>query len=169
MNDFPGDNMDHADSFPARFSRMLFERYPDWRQYVVPPNPKWQSKDDIAVEVPSRFVPLCPLRLETMGHQMIISWAGWHTHCGPAAAGLSEDELVAGSLDFVADILSEKYVVAIDWSNGPGGTGGTIEADKLEEELATGWPAIFFQDKAMTLLSWNGTYDRGEFDPAKCR
>lgn len=155
-------------TFPERFSRILFEKRPQWEQYRVPPNLRWQCTEDIAVEIPSRFAPNCPLRIETMHDGIIISWAGWHIHCDSWGNEYPEEQFVDQALEVIDSILSEKLVVVIDWDNGPGGTGGTCESADLDNQLQNGWPAFFIKDKQLVAISWNGTYDRGTFDPTKC-
>lgn len=156
------------DTFPERLARVLFERYPSWQQYKAPPDFRWQSGSDIAVEVPSRFAPRCPLRVETTGGGIIISWAGWHEHCDDWAGQYTEEQFVAEALEVVEGLMNEERVVVIDWQDGPGGTGGLCESGDLDNSLKNGWWARIAQERQIAVISWKGTYDQGPFDPDKC-
>ncbi len=162
-------DIDNAASFAEQFRTIILEHYPDWDQYFIPPNLKWQAEGDIAIEIPSRFTPLCPLRIETMWGGIIISWVGWHVHCDE----LDDDELdiqdsgeeiVIRAVDIIHNILSERTVII---KSGSSGAGGNCLVEDLESELEGTWSS-FGRGKDIVVLSWKGTYDRGTFDPAWC-
>lgn len=157
------------DTFPQRFARVLFGRYPDWEQYWIPPNLDWQSEEDLAIEVPSRFAPVCPLRIDTMYDGIIISWVGWHIHCDDWGGNYTEKQFIEHALEVIAGLLNESWVVVIDWKDVPGGTGCLCESAKLDKQLQSGWWASIAKKRPVMAISWKGTHDRGHFDPAKCR
>lgn len=158
---------EQPDMFPERFSRILFERYPSWQEYSVPPDLRWQSDSDMAVEVQSRFAPYCPLRIETMGHGVVISWAGWHDHCDGWGGEYSEEEFVAEALELITDILAEKRVTITSWIAAKVDSGGNCLVEELDDVLRNAPWAEAAKWLDIVVLSWKGTYDRGHFDPAR--
>jgi len=160
-------DIDNAARFAERFRTIVLEQYPDWDQYFIPPNLEWQTAGDIAIEVPSRFAPKCPLRIETMWEGIIINWVGWHVHCDGWGGQVTEDEFVGEALEIVNGILTEFIVIITTWKDGSSGAGGNCLVEDLESELEGTW-SIFGKGKDIVVLSWKGTYDRGTFDPAWC-
>ena len=155
-------------SFPERFADILFERYPDWKQYVIPADLKWQSEQDFSVEVPSRFAPYCPLMIDTMDDGIIISWVGWHVHCDSWGDTYTEEQFVAKALDYIDGLLSTGLAIIVTWTGESVGSGGTCPVEDIDEQLETGfWSIASTKGLEIIVISWNGEYDRGEFDPAK--
>lgn len=160
-------DIDNAARFAERFRVIILEHYPDWDQYFISPNLKWQTEGDIAIEIPSRFSPLCPLRIETMHSGVILDWVGWHAHCDDWGGKFTENEFVGETLELISNILSERTVIIQTWKDGSTGAGGNCLVEELESELEGTW-SIFGKGKDIVVLSWNGTYDRGTFDPTWC-
>jgi hypothetical protein len=159
-------DIDNAASFAEQFRTIILEHYPDWDQYFIPPNLEWQSEGDIAIEVPSRFAPLCPLCIETMWEGIIICWAGWHIHCDAWGGTSSENEFVTKALEIIDSILKEKIAIIGTWRDGNIRSGGYTSIEELENGLDG--MCLFSEGETKVALSWNSTYDRGEFDPSWC-
>lgn len=159
---------DKIPSFADRFAEIIFSRYPEWEQYRVDPNIKWQIEDDLAIEVPSRFSPKCPLRIETMYDGIIINWVGWHIHCDDWGGTYTEDEFISKAFEIIDGILIEKYVVGIAWRDGLVVAGGILKSDTMDQELQKGFWIKLAEDRQVVAISWNGNYDRGQFNTEKC-
>lgn len=157
-------------TFSKRFFEVLFEKYPEWKQYLMPPDLRWQTEDDMAIEVPSRFAPSCPLRIETAcDHDITVSWAGWHTHNFPVDEIITEEKCIADVFEMLDEIFEEKQVLVMKWHNGPGGSSALFRTDNLSHKLENERYKLFIKsNEQVVVISWNGTYDQGPFDPAKC-
>ena len=140
--------------FAARFARILFERYPEWKQYVVPPDPEWQETQDLAVAVPSRF-PDEPLRIDTMDDEITISWRGWHTHCYSWKDGPTEEQFIGEALEIITALLSEGLVIVEGQDRGKTTASGHYQPDEVAESLD-----LYSDHDTVTATSWNGTYDQ---------
>lgn len=150
--------------FATRFARSLFERYPEWRQHALPPNPQWQAIDDLAVEVPSRFAPHGPLRIETMRGTIIVSWGGtWHVHCDPNPIAKTRRRQVWKAMSTIRRILNEDLVILDHWQDGSAVGDKECKPSKLKRCLKVASSGV----GQVTARSWRGTYDHGEIRPEK--
>lgn len=162
----PENEQDSRALFPDKFSSEFFSRYPEWKEYQIEPNLRWQSKYDLAVEIPSRFAPYCPFRVETMSDGIIIYWVGYHVHCDDWGGKYTEEEFIAKAFDIIDKILSEELVIVLDWNDVSMPSGALFSSETLDAQLQTGsWPKPR-EGHTTLVVSWNGSYDRGEFDPA---
>lgn len=159
---------DNIPPFADRFAKMIFTRYPEWEQYRVDPDMRWQVEDDLAIEVPSRLSPKCPLRIETIDEMIIISWVGWHEHFYDWGGTYMEDKFISRAFEIIDKILVDKYVVAIAWKDDRILAAEIFRSDAINKKLHKGFWAKAVEDEQVVAISWNGNYDRGQFDPAKC-
>ncbi len=154
---------DNLNPFAARFARSLFQRYPEWEQYIVPASLKWQAIDDLAVEVPSRFVPHCPLRIETMHGSIIVQWGKWHVHCDPNPIAATRRRQISKALRAIRWILDEDLVIIEHWQDGRFMGDRDCKPAKLKRCLKVASSGL----GQVTARSWRGTYDSGTIDPKK--
>lgn len=162
-----------ADTFPERFRRVLFERYPDWRQYEIPPDLRWQSEEDLAVEVPCTATPGRPLRIETMSGGIILNWGGTHIHCDIWCGEDTEEQSIRSAFDIIVGTLTEEMAVVLWWPphnrefNPP--SGSWVSIGDLEETLVMARRIIAKDEEfdperhAIVVRSWLGTYNQGEY------
>lgn len=140
--------------FAARFARILFECYPEWEQYVVPPDPEWQETQDLAVAVPSRF-PDDPLRIDTMDDEITISWRGWDFDCYSWKDGPTEEQFIGEALEIITALLSEELVIVEGKDCGATRAWGHYEPNEVDEALK-----LYTDHDTVTATSWNGTHDQ---------
>lgn len=153
--------LNNLNPFAAKFARTLFTRYPEWVQYAIPPDPKWQAADDLAVEIPSRFAPYCPLGIHTMRGTIIIQWGMWHVHCDPNPIARTRRRQISKALRAIRWILDEYLVIVEHWQDGRFMGDRDCRPAELERCLKL-TPLSTYQ---VTARSWRGTYDHGEIKP----
>ncbi len=148
--------LEGLDPLATSFARILFERYPDWKPYVVPPDnpsPQWNG---LIIEVPSRF-PGRPLRIEAGNGGILISWRGWHAHYDDWGDSYTEEQFITEALETIRGLLSEELVIIEAGIYDRVQAAGGYTPDRVDEALLEPWYANYTD---VTATSWNGTYDR---------
>lgn len=154
--------------FSERFSRILFEHYPQWQNFQTSTDLSNETMYDLMVQVPSRFAPRCPLCIAVKDGQLFIAWAGWWEEWDSYADDYSEEEIFTAAVELISDILAERCVIVTAWSDRGVEAGCNYPIEELNKRMDTSWSILVGKEFETVAVSWSGTYDRGQFDPMKC-
>lgn len=137
-------NLTSLDKFSQNISSLLFEAYPDWREYAGL-NP--QDEKTLMVEVPSP-VPFGPsLYIYTTDEEITVCFDKWDTHFGWAEQ--TDEEVFLDAKEFLDLFLSEQLVLAVKMNGQKWLSSSIMTLDKL---------ATTPRDKITYVKSWRGTY-----------
>ena len=143
---------DRLNAYSRRFAERLFAVYPQW-EGVATTEP-WPNADPgcFLVEVPSPADPDRRLWIGTDGGEITVGFGphGWHTHYG-SWTGADEETSFAEALEAIADILTDRRMVAAGILNGRAGASTLVAVD--EDPELEGYDQIDY-------ISWTGTQDR---------
>lgn len=132
--------------YSQRFAQALFRHFPEW-QPLAKATPEGQSHEcSLAVRVTSAVGDL--LWVSTDREEVTVGFDAFHTHF---ESSLDEEEAEAfeEALSFIADLLAERTIVVVGFSEGRIHGATALAPDRLASE-----------EPPYYVKSWLGKYDR---------
>ena len=181
-NDLPLVNspMSELNPYSQNFADVLFNAFPDWKQYRHNELPEIFSADvrgSLIVRVPCPSLSHWPaldnwLLIDTADHEVTITWDRYHAHFDNWS-DLAETEEFNKATNFLQSLISEDIWIAVAMSINHEWCGSThiykeFNATNLAEftkqvtihcdrEIASGMLSAL---SGIYVRSWQGTYDR---------